>query len=137
MKTSFLVIALLAGPFAVRAQHQLNTHTLTVNVSDLKSATGAVYISLQDPTQKAVQKMAVPVQATNAQIVFQNVPKGTYAVRFFHDENNNRKLDMGVFGIPKEGWGCSNNVKATFGPPDYQAMLFSVKSNKSITIHVN
>jgi uncharacterized protein (DUF2141 family) len=137
MKTSLVVAALLTGAIMANAQSKSSSHTLTVNVPDLKTNSGAVYISLQDPTQKSVQKRAVPVQATNAQIVFQNVPNGTYAVRFFHDENNNKKLDTGIFGIPKEGWGCSNNVKATFGPPDYGAMLFSVKSDKSITIHVN
>lgn len=137
MKKLFFAAILVAGSFVVKAQQQAETHTLTVNVSDLKTNGGVVYISLQDPLQKAIQKQMVAVQKTSTQIVFQHVPKGTYAVRFFHDENNNKKLDTGIFGIPKEGWGCSNNVKATFGPPKYDAMLFALESDKSITVHVN
>ncbi|GAB3893885.1 DUF2141 domain-containing protein [Spirosoma agri] len=137
MKHVLIAATLLASSFVAKAQHQSDAHTLTVNVTDLKTASGAVYISLQDPTQKAVQKQAVPIQKNNTQIVFQNVPPGTYAVRLFHDENNNKKMDTGIFGIPKEGWGCSNNVKATFGPPKYDAMLFTVNTDKAITIHIN
>lgn len=137
MKKMLFSALLLTGSFVAGAQNQPDVHTLTVNVADLKTTSGAVYISLQDPTRKAVQRQAVPVQSTSAHIVFQNVPSGTYAVRLFHDENNNKVMDTGIFGIPKEGWGCSNNVKPSFGPPKYEAMLFTVKSSKAITIHIN
>jgi uncharacterized protein (DUF2141 family) len=137
MKNVLLAATLLAGSFAAQAQHQANAHTVTVNVTDLKAESGAVYASLQDPSQKAVQKQTALVQKNNAQLVFQNVPPGTYAVRLFQDENDNKKMDTGIFGIPKEGWGVSNNVKASFGPPKFDAMLFTVNSDKSITIHIN
>lgn len=137
MKNVLLITLLVAGSFVAKAQHQASAHTLTVNVTDLKTESGAVYASLQDTNQKALQSQAAVVQKSNTQLVFQNVPPGTYAVRLFHDENNNKKMDTGLFGIPKEGWGVSNNVKASFGPPKFDAMLFTVNSDKSITIHIN
>ncbi len=137
MKSLLLTAALVAATVTAQGQQKPATHTLVVNVPNLRSNTGAVYISLQDPNQKAVQKQAVPVQSGKARIIFRDVPNGTYAVRFFHDENNNKTLDKGIFGVPKEGWGCSNNVKATYGPPSYEDMLFAFDRNKSITLSVN
>lgn len=134
MKT-ILTIALLSA--ALAGQGQTQSHTLTVDIGQFKTNTGTVFIALQDTSEKAVQRLAVPLTETATKVVFHNVTPGKYAVRFFLDENNNRKLDKGMFGVPKEGWGCSNDVKGTFGPPKFEAMLFSLTTDKTIAIHVN
>ena len=43
---------------------------------------------------------------------------------FIHDENMNGKLDANAPGIPKEGYGFSNDVKALFGAPSFSAANF-------------
>lgn len=134
MKTIFTA-ALLGAALAGQAQSQ--NHTLTVNIGQFKATNGTVFVALQDPSEKAVQRQAVPLKENATQVVFHNVTPGKYAVRFFLDENNNRQLDKGIFGIPKESWGCSNDVKATFGPPKFEAMLFSVTDDKTIDVHPN
>lgn len=134
MKT-LLTIALLSVAFAGQAQAQ--NHTLTVDIGQFKTNSGTIFIALQDPSEKAVQRQAIPLKDNATTVVFHNVTPGKYAVRFFLDENNNRKLDKGIFGVPKEGWGCSNDVKGTFGPPKFEAMLFSLTTDKTIAIHVN
>ncbi len=53
---------------------------------------------------------------------------GKYAAAIFHDRNNNGKLDKNFIGIPKEGYGFSNNARGTFGPPDFEEAVFSVGS---------
>jgi uncharacterized protein (DUF2141 family) len=35
-------------------------------------------------------------------------------------------------GIPKEGFGFSNNAKGTFGPPSLEKMIFEVEENMSV-----
>lgn len=47
-----------------------------------------------------------------------------YAVAAFHDENGNDDLDRGLFGIPTEGTGASNDARAFMGPPRYQDARF-------------
>ncbi len=54
------------------------------------------------------------------------VPFGEYAVKVYHDENSNDRLDTRMFGIPKERYGFSNNVRGTLGPPDYSEARFVV-----------
>ena len=42
----------------------------------------------------------------------------------FHDENMNQKLDKDFVGIPKEGYGASNNPKKKIGPPSFEDASF-------------
>lgn len=58
--------------------------------------------------------------------MFTNLPEGVYAVSVFHDENMNQKLDKNFMGIPKEGYGASNNPKKKMGPPDFEETKFQL-----------
>jgi uncharacterized protein (DUF2141 family) len=63
---------------------------------------------------------------------------GKYAFKYFHDENNNnKKMDTNVIGIPKEGYGFSNNAKGRFGPPDFKDTIFEIKNDTTIICTIN
>lgn len=47
--------------------------------------------------------------------VFDNIPEGTYALSIFHDNQNTGKLRTNAFGIPRDGFGFSNDTMGTFG----------------------
>jgi uncharacterized protein (DUF2141 family) len=47
-----------------------------------------------------------------------------YAIVILHDENNDNVFQKGPFGIPKEGYGFSNDAKATLSAPSYEACRF-------------
>lgn len=64
------------------------------------------------------------------------LPPGRYAVAVYLDENGNRKLDVGLFGIPKEPVGASNNPPGRFGPPDFDACVFQLGAN-NLTLAIN
>jgi len=63
-----------------------------------------------------------------------NLKAGKYAVRYFHDENINGNLDTNLVGIPTEGYGFSNNVTGTFGPPAFEKWLFEIKGDIKIVL---
>lgn len=68
-------------------------------------------------------------------IVYDNVPYGEYAMTTHHDENNNHKMDKTWIGLPDEGWGVSNDAKATIALPAYNDAKFVVNKNQTrITI---
>ena len=50
--------------------------------------------------------------------------KGRYAVQAFHDANANGELDQGIFGIPKEGIGFSNDAMARLVRPKFAIAAF-------------
>ncbi|MFV2090161.1 MAG: DUF2141 domain-containing protein [Pseudomonadales bacterium] len=59
-----------------------------------------------------------------SRIVIDDLPFGEYAVSAYHDRNSNEKLDTGLFRIPKEPLGTSNDAKIRFGPPRYTDAKF-------------
>ena len=43
-----------------------------------------------------------------------------------HDENDNKKLDTNLIGIPKEGFGYSKDAMGRFGPPKFDDAVLTV-----------
>ena len=66
----------------------------------------------------------IKVRHTEARCDFEDIPPGTYALAIIHDENMNGKLDTNWLGIPTEGYGFSNDVKALLGVPSLSAASF-------------
>jgi uncharacterized protein (DUF2141 family) len=78
-----------------------------------------------DTPARALRQVIEPIAGDRVRFTITNLKPGTYAISCFHDENGNGTLDMGTFG-PKEGYGFSNNVTGTFGPPSFRAASFTV-----------
>jgi len=73
-----------------------------------------------------------------AHCVFENLEPGEYAIAAFHDENANDDLDTGLFGIPTEGTGASNDARGVMAPPPYDGAKFQLgtASVQRLTIHI-
>ena len=80
-------------------------------------------------------RMASP--GNNAICQFNDLPPGTYAVAVFHDENANGKLDKNFLGIPREGYGASNNVRPEMSAPAFKDAAFSVKAGGTTTLNID
>ena len=65
----------------------------------------------------------VPAHSGTTTIIVPNVPPGRYAAQAFHDRNGNGEVDRGLFGIPKEGVGFSNNA-LRMSEPKFDAAAF-------------
>lgn len=65
------------------------------------------------------------VPASAPHIRFEGLAPGDYALAVIHDENGNARLDTMV-GIPREGFGFSQNPRIGFGPPRFAAARFAV-----------
>ncbi len=74
----------------------------------------------------------LPAEPSNGKVIytFKALPTGTYAIKLFHDINDNQKLDSNWLGIPREPYGFSNNPRIRFGPPDFAATRFHVPSGQ-------
>jgi uncharacterized protein (DUF2141 family) len=51
---------------------------------------------------------------------------GAYGLALYHDENGNGKVDKNGLGIPKEGFGFSNNPQIFFSAPSFRRVRFTV-----------
>lgn len=128
-KTKFMknlmTVALLLAASSAWAQGQLE-----VVVKNVKEEKGAIRVGIfrDDKTFMKDAWLGKVVKATTGEVkvVFENVPAGTYAVSIVHDSNENGELDSNAFGIPKEGFGFSNDAMGMFGPPSFQKASVAV-----------
>lgn len=63
---------------------------------------------------------------------------GTYAIAIYHDEDSSGTINRGgLFGIPSEAVGFSNNPTILFGPPSLRSVAFKVDgTNQAMTIRL-
>lgn len=117
------------------------TNTITITVTNFKNNQGKVMVGMYNGANTFMKKTIFSkigeIKANTAKVVFENIPDGEYAISLYHDENSNNKLDTGWFGIPKEGYGCSNDAKGMMGPPKYEDAKFQISENKSMVIKLN
>jgi uncharacterized protein (DUF2141 family) len=137
----FAILLLLAFPAA--AQRVPGGHyeasvpgkplcTLTIHVTGFRNnkgkAGGVVFGSpagWPDGRSHAIVQGGFSISDRQATETFK-VPPGRYAMVVIHDENENQKLDRNIFGIPKEGFGFSNNPRIRFSAPSWQAASTAV-----------
>ena len=107
----------------------LNTASIRVRVDNLRNGRGLLRCALFDSDKafpadlkKAVAGVTLPAAESTCE--FANVAPGSYAVAVFHDENANGKFDLKFYGMPREGYGASNNPKPRVGPPRYADARF-------------
>lgn len=126
MKTKILIVAILPLLMYVKVYSQYN---LTVNISGLNNNKGQILFQLLDENEKELKGIRGEIKGNKCTIAIDGLKSGKYAFRYFHDENNNSKMDKTMVGIPKEGFGFSNNAKGNFGPPAFEKQLFDIKAN--------
>ena len=110
------------------------TGTIRLNVTQLRSDRGRVSVSLYrskdgfpSNAARSFKTVRASIQGGKSEVVFADVPAGEYAVALMHDENDNNRLDTHWTGLPKEGYGVSNNARAALGPPRYADAKFRLE----------
>jgi uncharacterized protein (DUF2141 family) len=109
---------------------------LTVEIKGLQSNKGQVIVALLDSNEEDVTDLKTSISGKKCKVTFRNLKHGQYAVRFIHDENKNDEFDTNFIGIPKEGFGFSNNAFGRFGPKDFSEWLFEVNGYTTITLTI-
>jgi uncharacterized protein (DUF2141 family) len=122
------------------------SYSLTIKTNGLENSKGSVIFALYNkegslPDQKFKEyykKENVGIINKNAEVTFNNLPAGLYAVTLLHDENKNKKLDRKfLMPLPKEGLGFSNYKD--FGlsnRPNFKNARFNLDKDTIITIKV-
>ena len=108
--------------------------SLEMEINNLKSNKGPLYIRILDVDENPVIVGTSSVVNYSSKISFDSISPGKYAIQFFHDENENQKMDFNLIGIPKERFGSSNDVKPILGPPKFEKMLFEIYEDKKIVM---
>lgn len=118
------VAALAAATTAVAGEIEIRLHGAASSEGKLRLALFEDEAAFEAGRQLA--GIFVPASPNAVEIVFRDVPAGTYAISSFHDRNDNSELDRNLVGMPVEAFGFSNDARGTFGPPSFEKMSFSV-----------
>ena len=126
------IISVLAGIALGGAAAPHQGADLKIELTGLRSAKGVVHLCLTSSQQRFLSckedrsAMARTVPAGHAQkLDLGTVRPGTYALLIVHDENGNGKLDM-MMGIPREGFGFSNNPAMRPRAPRWDEIRFTM-----------
>ena len=120
------------------SQSKKTSLTLTIEVASFENTKGVLRVCVTDQKDDFLKSCAfskiVTVEDDTVSLKIENIEEGNYAVSVYHDENNSGILETGgVFGIPLEPYGFSNNPNMTFGP-SYKKSVFKMASDKNISI---
>ncbi|MBT8243773.1 MAG: DUF2141 domain-containing protein [Winogradskyella sp.] len=139
MSTIVKILILLIVNSTFGNAQDLKFQNITVNISGLESNKGRLLVGLYNTEENFLDKRfkseIVEISEKTGKVVFNNIPEGTYAVSFIHDENSNGKMDTNFLGIPKEDYGCSNNARGAMGPPKWKDAKFELKGKDEV-VHI-
>jgi uncharacterized protein (DUF2141 family) len=132
MKMLFIISILLLYPSISKSQYNL-----TIEISSLRNNNGVVLLELNDENGKMIKGYSEKIVDNQCIIKVEDIQPGKYAFKYFHDENKDKKINTNVLGIPKEGYGFSNNAKGKFGPPSFDKMVFEIKQDTTVKLTPN
>jgi uncharacterized protein (DUF2141 family) len=107
---------------------------LDIELVEIRNSTGKIMLQLFDENEKVVTQEISTIKDKTCSFSIRNLKSGKYAVRYYHDENLNGRMETNMFGKPTEGYGFSNNVTGKFGPPPFEKWLFELNEDKKIML---
>ncbi|MBN8490220.1 MAG: DUF2141 domain-containing protein [Burkholderiales bacterium] len=139
-----LALALgLTAPATTLAQGRDDGSTsLRLEVSAFRNAKGTLNCRLfteasSFPDGEGARTLRAAIAGTQASCVFDDLPRGTYAVAVVHDENGNGRLDKNFLGLPTEGYGVSNNRTYAASSPKWDESRFVIAAREPVVLRVN
>ena len=107
---------------------------LSIEIAEIRNNTGNIMLQVFDEHEKVLTRQISPIMENKCLFSIPDLKPGKYAVRYYHDENLNGKMDTNLIGKPTEGYGFSNNVIGKFSPPPFEKWLFEITGDKKIVL---
>ncbi|MEA5580682.1 DUF2141 domain-containing protein [Nodularia harveyana UHCC-0300] len=118
---------------------------LTVVVDGIKHKTGEICLGVYPSakgfpmsTNDVIKSACLKPKGDTLTHVFSGLKPGNYAVAIVDDQNGDRQLNKDFLGIPKEGFGISQNptVSVFTGTPKFNDASFLLIRNQNTTINI-
>ena len=112
--------------------------TIRIRIAGLDTEKGgavriAIYGEQGFPDEgKELRGMEIDVEAKEAFVEFEDVPAGRYAIALYQDINGDDQCNLGLFGIPTEPVGISNNAIRRLGPPRFKDAAFELGKDEVV-----
>lgn len=131
IKLIIITLLLLKSMYAFAEDERV---VMVLEVNNIESSTGNIMIHLCRNQQEFSGSVPVPYAfffpaKKNTVTAKITIPKGMYAVKIFHDANENKVLDLNAANHPVEKFGFSNNFFGSYSElPPYEKVLISIEN---------
>lgn len=122
---------------------QTGEEGINLTLSGLRNTKGHVLVSIfkdgegfPSSPETAFRKEKLDIKGDKVTLHLKDIPAGDYAIAILHDENDDAKMNTNWLGIPKEGYGFSNNATGTLGPPAYSKAKFTHTAGKETFVSI-
>lgn len=122
--TSLIVAGLAAG-----IAGQAAAADLTIRIEGVEDASGTFHIAVFDAEGwKENEAVAGDLIAAEegAELTLTSLEPGAYGIKIYQDVDGNGELNLGMWGIPSEPYGFSNDASARMGPPKFKKAGFEL-----------
>ncbi|MCR9270921.1 MAG: DUF2141 domain-containing protein [Hyphomonadaceae bacterium] len=123
---ALITTALITAPMALAAD-------LTVTVQGIEKPQGTIMLGLFDAATYedagSIQGANLKVEGDQVSVTFEGLEPGEYAVKLYHDVNDDGEMDTNPFGMPTEPFAFSNDARGRFGPAKWDAAKFEVSAD--------
>jgi uncharacterized protein (DUF2141 family) len=142
---STLSAGIISMPAAAQQDEENSGSKLILQLSNLRNRQGQFCVSVfadekgfpADGLKSVYSKCHLASELIEpVEIEIQGLQPGNYALAMFHDENSDKQLNTGTFGIPLEGFGFSNNPKILFSAPKFAECSFAVIESRQTVVQV-
>ena len=121
------------------AQGSAKQNKVTVEITQVKSTEGKIYLCIFDSAQGYDKKISYRELSLNPKIgtvVFEtSLPDGDYVFSLCQDTNGNGRLDTGFMGIPKEPIALSNYDGKGI-PGKFKKHKISISADTKVTVRM-
>jgi uncharacterized protein (DUF2141 family) len=140
-----ILAVFMALPISVLAQDTC-VGSIKIVLTNLQNKTGSVEIGVYGnpegwPYNPEYNFVFKKDSLVNRSIVFtvDSISCGSRAISVLDDENENHSMDYNVIGIPKEGWGFSNNPSfLRLKEPPFEECAFNLSNGtEEVPINMN
>ena len=136
MKNIYSILIVISAILVPISSSSAQSTCVRAKITGFRTTTGKLYVSIykdQESFLKIGKETATNVIRVKSDTVvetcFSGLAPGWYAIALYHDEDDNHKMNTGLFGIPLEPYGLSNNFRPRFSYPRFNQCSFYVPDN--------
>jgi len=94
---TLVFLLFLVLPASMYAQYELK-----IEILKLRNSKGAVIVDLLDKDEKTVEARTCLISEKKCTVIFKDLPKAQYALRYIHDENEDKKFSEWLFPVSED-----------------------------------
>ena len=142
MKYKIILIAVILIFQNIYAFAEDENVIMVLEVNNIDTSKGNIMIHLCRNVQEFSGTVPVPYAfffpaKKNSVTAKITIPKGRYAVKVFHDENENKIMDLNAANHPVEKFGFSNNFFGSYSSlPPFDKVLINLDKTENF-VRVN